>query len=145
MKPRIRHPRLCGDDGLFISKGVFNRHFICALITTSFLCLAPHPAQATRFSGAYLLHVCEMDAKGKEVVRGGHTACQAYIAGVLDYHNVLQSLHIAPSIDICVPQNVSMGQLQAIVLRYLRAHGEHDAFIAAPAVTMAIYEIYPCK
>ncbi len=86
-----------------------------------------------------------MDSNGKEVVKGGHNACQSYIAGVLDYHNVLQSLNIAPKIDICVPGGVAMGELQAIVLRYLRAHGEHDAYIAAPAVTMAIYQIYPCK
>jgi hypothetical protein len=107
--------------------------------------LMPHAAQATRFTGAYLLHLCEMDAKGNELVKGGHTACQSYIAGVLDYHNVLQSLNLAPKIDICVPSTTPMNELHGIVLRYLHRHTEHDAFTAAPAVMMAIYEVYPCR
>ena len=119
-----------------------------ALVALAFSCamgLSVREAQATRFSGAYLLHLCDMSPKGGELVKGGHAACQSYIAGVLDYHNVLQSLNLAPKIDICVPNTATLGELQQVVLRYLRAHGEHDAFIAAPAVTMAIYQIYPCR
>ncbi len=117
--------------------------FLCVLAVT--MTVAPQAARATRFSGAYLLHLCEMDQKGRELVKGGHNACQSYIAGVMDYHNVLQSLNLAPKIDICVPEKISMNQVHLIVLRYLRAHGEHDAFIAAPAVTMALYQTYPCR
>ena len=121
--------------------------FLKAFLTALCLCLLlfSNPAHATRFSGAYLLHLCEIDAKGKETVTGGHAACQSYIAGVLDYHNVLQSLDLAPKIDICVPSTASLRDLQLIVLKYLRSHGEHDAFVAAPAVTMAIYQVYPCR
>ncbi len=103
------------------------------------------PADAARFSGAYLLHVCEMDDKGREKVKGGHTACQAYIAGVIDYHNVLRSMKLAPKVDICIPAEISHGDLHRVVLEFLRKHPEHDGFVAAPAVTMALYEIYPCK
>ncbi len=104
------------------------------------------PAHAdTQFSGAYLLHVCEMDAKGKEVVKGGHTACQAYITGVIDYHRILQSMKLAPKIDICVPTQTPIAQVHRVVLAYLRKHKENDAFIAAPAVTMALYNAFPCK
>jgi len=103
------------------------------------------PATAARFTGAYLLQVCDMDEKGREKVPGGHATCQAYISGVLDYHNVLRSLDIAPKIDICIPQKVTLNQVHDIVLRYMREHSEHDPFIAAPIVTMALYEIYPCK
>ena len=104
------------------------------------------PARAdTQFSGAYLLHVCEMDAKGREVVKGGHTACQSYISGVIDYHRILQSMKLAPKIDICVPTKASLSKVHLIVLAYLRKHKENDAFIAAPAVTMALYKAYPCK
>lgn len=99
----------------------------------------------TQFSGAYLLHVCEMDAKGREVVKGGHTACQAYITGVIDYHRILQSMKLAPKIDICVPTKTPVVQVHHAVLSYLRRHKENDAFIAAPAVTMALYKAYPCK
>lgn len=109
------------------------------------LLLYSSPADAARFSGAYLLQVCEMDEKGRETVKGGHATCQAYIAGVIDYHNVLSSLKIAPKVDICIPQKVTLNQLHDVVLNYLRKHGEHDAFVAAPAVTMALFEVYPCK
>lgn len=104
------------------------------------------PAQAsTQFSGAYLLHVCEMDAKGNEVIKGGHTACQAYITGVIDYHRILQSMKLAPKIDVCVPTATPVAQIHRAVLSYLRKHKEHDAFIAAPAVTMALYKAFPCR
>jgi hypothetical protein len=115
------------------------------------LCLAvvvaamPRPVMAARFTGAYLLRLCDMDQKGRELVKGGHNACQSYIAGVMDYHNVLQSLNLAPKIDICVPESVTMNQVQLIVLKYLRHHSEHDSYIAAPAVTMALYQVYPCR
>ena len=116
-----------------------------ALAACVALCCLPRPVHATRFSGAYLLRVCEMDAKGRELVAGGHAACQSYIAGVMDYHNVLQSLYLAPKVDICVPASATMNDIQVTVLKYMRAHPEHDAFIAAPAVTMALYEVYPCR
>ncbi len=103
------------------------------------------PAGAAQFSGSYLLQVCEMDKKGKEKSEGGHATCQAYISGVIDYHNVLRSLKIAPKVDICIPQNVTLNELHSVVLAFLRSHGEHDGFVAAPAVTMALYEVYPCR
>lgn len=103
------------------------------------------PARAAQFTGAYLLQVCEKDEKGRETVPGGHATCQAYIAGVLDYHNVLRSLDLAPKLDICVPRNVTLNQIHDIVLAYMRKHSENDAFIASPIVTMALYEIYPCR
>jgi hypothetical protein len=105
---------------------------------------AARPAQAAKFSGAYLLQLCELK-DGKEVVKGGSAACQSYISGILDYHLVLQSLKIAPKLDVCVPPDVSLNQLHAIVLNYLRANPQHDGFIAAPAVLLAIYQVYPCR
>ena len=42
------------------------------------------PAEAARFTGAYLLQVCEKDEKGRESAPGAHAACQSYISGVLD-------------------------------------------------------------
>ena len=114
-------------------------------MTIIFIIYADAARADTQFSGAYLLHVCEMDAKGKEVVKGGHTACQAYITGVIDYHRILQSMKLAPKIDICVPTQTPVAQVHRVVLAYLRKHKENDAFIAAPAVTMALYKAFPCK
>lgn len=96
-------------------------------------------------SGAYLLEICKRDADGKESVPGAHTACQSYIAGIVDYHNLLRSLGTAPSVDMCIPNTVKLNDLQDIVWKYLDQNAQHDAFIAAPAVSLALFEVFPCK
>ena len=96
-------------------------------------------------SGAYLYEVCKRNEKGGEVVAGGHTACQSYIVGLIDYHNLLRSLGTAPSIDFCVPNTVEKAKLQDIVWTYLGKNDHHGPFIAAPAVSLALFETYPCK
>lgn len=118
-----------------------------SILTVVALLSTPAKAQETGalISGAYLLEICKRDAGGKELVPGGHTACQAYIAGLVDYHNLLRSLGTAPSVDLCVPNTVRLGDLQDIVWRYLEVNAQHDAFIAAPAVSLALFEVFPCK
>ena len=111
--------------------------------------MLPSSAKAQKtgalISGAYLLEICKRDKDGKEVVPGGHTACQAYIAGLIDYHNLLRSLGTSPSVDMCVPNTVKLADLQDIVWTYLAQNAQHDAFIAAPAVSLALFEVFPCK
>ncbi len=102
-------------------------------------------ARAAQISSEYLLHVCSQDSNGKEIVKGGHVTCQAYIAGVMDYHALLRSLGTAPSVDFCVPSSAELGSLQTIVVRYLKRNPQHKGFIASPAVALALYESYPCK
>ncbi len=110
------------------------------------LCGISGDAQAARFSGKYLLHVCASDANGKELVEGGHIACQAYIAGVLDYNTLIQSLGTAPSVEFCVPDNVDMNLLQKQVYSYVyQTRKLHNSFIAAPAIALALHGYYPCK
>ena len=78
-------------------------------------------------------------------VAGGHTACQAYIAGVVDYHNLIRSLGTAPSVDFCIPEGLDVPDLQNTVLGYfMRNFQNHDQFNAAPGVALALYEAYPC-
>lgn len=97
------------------------------------------------FSAAYLKELCRSDERGRESVPGGHTACQAYIAGVVDYHKLMKSLGTAPTIDFCVPNTAPMKRLQNIVFVYLDKHAEHAEFVASPAVTLALFEYYPCR
>lgn len=94
-------------------------------------------------SGAYLQEVCER-VRGQEKVKGGHATCQAYIAGLIDYHHLLRSLGSAPSIDICVPNTVKLRDLQDIVWKYLKDNPDHAAFNAAPAVGLALFDVFPC-
>lgn len=118
--------------------------FIVALLALCFMLMQPRAAYAARFSGAYMISICGVDEKGREVSPGAHAACQSYISGIIDYHNMLRSMGIAPEIDICIPEGVSMNQLHLIVLKYLERNTQHDNFIAAPAVLLALYEKYPC-
>lgn len=109
-----------------------------------FLCMPE--AYAARFSGQYLLHVCGSDEAGQELVAGGHVACQGYIAGVLDYHTLVRSLGTAPSVDFCVSADVSMNALQQQVVDYMTRHQkQHNGFIAAPGIALALFEKYPCQ
>lgn len=98
----------------------------------------------TYISSAYLYEVCRLDEQGQEVVPNGSVTCQSYIAGVIDYHNMLQSLGTSPNVDVCVPKQAKLKDLQEIVWRYLEKNTQHQAFVAAPAVTLALYEIFPC-
>lgn len=110
-----------------------------------FLCLVYGQANAALFSGGYMLQLCERGEKGEEIVVGGHTACQAYIAGLIDYHQLLRSLGTSPSVDICVPDDANMNDIQDIVYEYLLKHEDSDGFIAAPAIALALFEHYPCE
>lgn len=120
--------------------------FRLSFVVGVFLCIAAiGEAQAAKFSGSYLVHVCGYNEGGGETVEGGHIACQAYIAGVVDYHNLIRSLGSAPSVDFCIPEGVDVPDLQSVVLNYLKRNfANHDQFTAAPGVALALYEKYPC-
>ncbi len=109
-------------------------------------CLLPFtPAHATRFTGNYLIEMCASDVNGQEVVAGGHAICQSYIAGAIDYHELMQSLNLAPGVDFCVPEKVTLQDLQTVVLTYLINHRDQNgSFIASPGVALALYNVYPC-
>lgn len=112
---------------------------------TLLLIFLAQTSHAARFTGAYLLQVCEKNEKREEIINGGHAVCQSYIAGIIDMHNAMRSLSDdLPSADFCVPPDVSLNHLHGIVLEYLRHNSQHDQYIASLAVVTALYEIYPC-
>lgn len=118
-------------------------------VLVAILCLmsvVPATANAARFTGNYLLEMCAVDKDGKELVQGGHALCQAYIAGLLDYHNLIRSMGAAPSVDFCVPDAAPLNKLQNDVAAYLyKNKNEHGSFVASPGVALALYGAYPCK
>jgi len=95
-------------------------------------------------SAKYLKEICKMTG-GVEAVQGGAAACQSYIAGVIDYHKMLQSMGTRPNVKVCVPQGVTLKQLQDITHNYLTRNPHHNDFTAAPAVTLALFGRFPCK
>lgn len=116
-----------------------------ALVLVS-LTLISTQSYAAQFSGSYLLHICGTDKNGKELAPGGHIACQAYIAGILDYHNLQRTLGTSPTVDYCVPNDANLKTLQTQVYSYVYRHQkQHNVFTAAPAVALALYYFYPCK
>ena len=102
--------------------------------------------KAARFTGSYLLQLCEKNDRGGEKVPKGHAICQSYIAGILDLHNMMKTIsRDFPNADVCVPANVSLNSIHNTVLEYLRKNAQHDQFTAAPAVVTALYQAYPCR
>lgn len=57
-----------------------------------------------------------------------------YIRGVVD----------APGSLLCVPNGVTMGQMLAIVKKYVREHPEKWMWNGSWMVTMALSEAFPC-
>ena len=119
------------------------RFFLCLLFF--FMTMPSFPGHTAEFSGKYLLHICSSDKAGNELVPGGHTACQAYIAGIIDYHNLIKSLKTAPGLDFCIPKDTPLSLIQQGLVLYLLKNGQHDDFIASPAVAIALNQMYPCR
>ncbi|MBX2834269.1 MAG: hypothetical protein KTR28_04770 [Micavibrio sp.] len=119
--------------------------FACVLI----LVLAAMPfrlAHAAEFSGDYLMQMCLSDKQGGELVPGAHNACQSYIAGVMDYHNLIKSLGTSPSVEFCVPEGTPLNDIQRKIATYLYRHKHSQGpFIAAPAVALGLNQYYPCN
>ena len=105
---------------------------------TLFMLLPQRQAAAQYVTGADLLALCTSDEPRKIY------SCMNYVAGVIDYHIVMQSLGTGPTTDFCLPTNLRLEAATVTVMSYLKKSPMHQAFIAAPAVIMALTERYPC-
>lgn len=103
------------------------------------LCLLPSPARAAYVTGDGLLKLCR-SAQPKEIY-----ACMNYVAGVIDYHVMLQSLGTAPVTSFCLPPDMTIEKASVTVMMYLQHSPQNGAFIAAPTVALALSEAYPCN
>ena len=107
--------------------------FFCALLLA-----ASRPAVAQYMTGEELVRNCISQNPQDR------TACIYYITGVIDYHAVLQSLAIAPTINFCLPAEIGKEQAAVLVLAYMRQQPQHDPFAAATVVPMALNKVFPC-
>jgi len=103
------------------------------------LALAARPAFAMFVSSEDLARSCISNEK-EDIY-----ACTNYIAGVIDYHLLMQSLGTTPTMDFCLPEEVTMSQAAVIVMAYLRTEPQHDLFVAAATVPLALNKAFPCK
>lgn len=91
------------------------------------------------------MKVCSVDKAGNEVIPGGKLACQAYIAGVVDFQNMTKSMDVSTGVDFCIPETETLNEIQIRVLAYFYQHNKlHRKFVAAPGVALALSTSYPC-
>lgn len=72
------------------------------------------------------------------------SACLNYIAGVIDYHTVMQSLGTTPTVDFCLPADLKIEDAAYVVLSYMQSAPQNDDFIAPPTIILAMSSAYPC-
>lgn len=114
--------------------------FMCLALLALLLAGFPRAASAGYMSGTDFVTKCLSEKK--EDVYG----CVHYVAGVIDYHMVIQSLGTAPpTLAFCIPPSISMTQAAFLVLTYLRTEPQNEGFVAAMAVPMALNKAFPCK
>lgn len=104
---------------------------LCLLFSTS-------PARAAYLTGNDLLRSCASKDKGDIL------GCMNYIAAVIDYQTMMQSMGTEPSTDFCLPADLPIEKAAVAVMVYLHKSPQMGSFIAAPAVSMALHEAYPC-
>ncbi len=109
-----------------------------ALLTAVLLCFSIRPSFAAYLTGNDLLHACE--SRRAASVK----SCMSYVAGVIDYQFMLQSLGTEPPTDFCLPRHFPLDKATVVVAVYLQKHPSLQPIIAAAAVTMALAEAYPC-
>jgi Rap1a immunity proteins len=93
-------------------------------------------AYAETFSGNELLAKCSSHDAGLEL------SCSTYFLGLLDGHALWKVSSDAPV--ACIPQQVSVGQVLDVGVRYLKAHPEIRHRSAAFLLRDAFKEAWPC-
>ena len=90
-----------------------------------------------------LLSMCRMEGTDKATHLSSF--CETYVAGVIDTQNMLKSMDFVTPVTFCIPEQYSIQQVTEIVLNDLASSPQHDHFVAAPAVTLALFKAFPCK
>jgi hypothetical protein len=117
----------------------FWRDGLAALMFCLTLAGAPHPSAAMYVSGSDLVRDC-LSGQDRDV-----RACVHYVAGVIDYHTAMQAVGTAPTLPFCIPASIGMPEAAFVVLTYLRLNPQHEGFVAAMAVPLALNKAFPCK
>lgn len=104
----------------------------CALLLASPTAVA----QVGLTSGGALLASCEDPAHLPE--------CTQYIAGVADAHGYDLSRFGTPR-DFCTPEDITLEELEHVVVKWLKDHPEKQRVTAANLVLLAFSDTYKCK
>lgn len=115
------------------------RKFIGVLVVLAALAGYPHGVSAQYLSTRDLAVLCLGDKK-EEV-----SACINYVAGVIDYHQLMQSFGTAPTLSFCLPASISKEEAAVLVMAYLKTSSQNDPFTAAATIPLALNKAFPCK
>ena len=115
------------------------KRLVCGIFLAA-ACHAP-PAQAGIYlSGTDLFADCSVP-KDNPVYFSRTERCTGFITGVVDATEGLRSLQGKP---YCVPPEVTLGQLNDVVLRYLQANPANRSLAASASVIAAVSNAYGC-
>jgi hypothetical protein len=114
------------------------KHFGLFIAATIFVLINAQAARAVYYTAAELAETCLRDDSASI------QACANYVAGVVDYHQLMQSLNAAGALKFCLPEEITKQQAAVLVMAYLRSAPQHDAFVAAAAIPLALNKAFPC-
>jgi hypothetical protein len=100
------------------------------------------PAVAQWMDGEDLARVCDPGQKG-HIFRPG--VCSGYIMAAIDLDEHLTGTGVIENPLFCMPENVPMSQVNAVVTGYLKAHPEKKDDSAAMLVVDALGAKFPCR
>ena len=98
--------------------------------------LAAAPCSAGFLTGNKLFEMCTYKPDGTLYA----AQCVGYIQGVADGME-----NPTASVRACIPNNVIAGQLEDIVVTYLRDHAAVRHYPAVSLVATALTQAFPCK
>jgi hypothetical protein len=105
------------------------------------LCCAS-PAFGQWIDGENLTRVCDPAQEG-HIFRPG--VCSGYIMAAIDLDEALTTRGIIHKPLFCMPENVPISRVTAVVSSYLKAHPERRDESAAMLVVDALGAEFPCK
>ena len=103
------------------------------------LAISSSPASANYLTGKDLYADC---SKPQGSFSQGF--CSGYISGVVDAIEYYQVSKGAEK-SVCIPKEVSIGQVKEIVVRYLTQHLDQRNNTASSLVWDAVRNAFPCK
>jgi hypothetical protein len=109
------------------------------LAVISLLLLASLPAAAGYDNGNRLYEDC---SSANYFNRG---YCGGYVVGIVDAIESLQRSRVMASTTLCIPDDVSKGQLVDVVTKYLGDNPQKRTREAAGLVPEALNDAFPCK
>ncbi|WP_409035247.1 Rap1a/Tai family immunity protein [Novosphingobium sp.] len=94
-------------------------------------------------SGNQLLSECNTEKSDPAYTRR-YLACLGYVAGVIDQHETLVSLHKLER-QFCLRPNVNLDQATDVVVGWLRRNPKERDLTASLLINFALQDAFPCR